>query len=543
MKKSLFIPFILSSLFADSYIYQNGQRVELVELKDKRSATIRYFKNSQTKREVGVSQNLLISFKDGVDEKAILNQYNLVKIEDLNSFTTLAKANSIDEAIEICNALVEADLVNFAHPDFLKKIEKRDNPTDEFFAKQWHLVDTPEVVGANVEVLEAWKYTKGSGVKVAIFDDAVDTEHEDLKAGVVASLNVFDDSSDATAKISDNAHGTFVAGVAVARENGKGIVGVAPEASILAIKGATGDEATDSTTIKAFTWAKEQGVDVMNNSWGSYGVSDAVKSSIVDLATNGRDGKGVIIAFGSGNEGCSDKETCKDADGEEMGLLKYDEGSISEVLSVGATNHLNQRASYSNYGIYLDITAPGGDGDNITENNSGMVSTDISGEMGWSQEANNNYITNDINQVGTSYASPVVAGVSALILSANPDLTREQVFEILKTTSDKVGNYTYTDGKSNELGYGKINAKNAVLKAIELKGSSTTEPTPTPTSSTTFDYGFDSLQSGWHLLGAVEDLSNVQSQNSLESVWSFTDGSWSKNPTEIKEGKGFWIKK
>jgi len=202
-----------------------------------------------------------------------------------------------------------------------------------------------------------------------------------------------------------------VAGLALAKENSLGSTGVAPQATLLAIKGSVGLSATDASTIRAFEWAKSKCADVMNNSWGSYNITQAVKTAIEDAANNGR----------NGNDKCNDSDaTCyKDGDTTTivLGQLVNDESSLEVVIAVGATNHENKRASYSNYVKFLDICVPGGDGDNIFENIIGMMSTDISGDSGWSK-------SEYVNVYGET-------------------ITGAQVFDILQTTADKVGGYTY----------------------------------------------------------------------------------------------------
>lgn len=560
MKKFILLSICTSLLCAD-YYYSEGKRVDIEPLNQQRTLesgdSIDYYRLNG--KRVGVSSTLIVSFKDGVDREEVYLTYNLKELDRLMPNTFLVEVSN-KSSISTSAKLYESGLVNYAHPNFFQNRERR--ATDTYFNLQWHLIDTEKVVGANINITEAWKITKGAGVKVAIFDDAVDTTHEDLKDGVVASYSAIDESIDATPKVSDNAHGTFIAGVIGARENGKGIVGVAPESSIVGMKGAVGEGVEDSTIIKAFQWAKNSNVDVMNNSWGGYNVSEGVKSAIVDCATNGRDGKGMIITFGHGNDGCNDKEQCKkDGEGEALGYIQNDESAIEEVLAIGATNHLNKRASYSNYGQYLDFVAPGGDGDEVDiDDKVGIVSIDISGEMGWSKtqyengygeviegDSDLNYITKDPSQVGTSYAAPIVAGVSALMISANPDLTREQIVKILKETSDKIGDYSYIDGKSYELGYGRVNATKALQRALELKTTSVVDTTNSEVNSSedSIDsiYNFNSMTSGWHLLGAVENLENLKEKYNLKVIWSYDLDTWSKNPTSIEKAKGFWIYK
>ena len=110
----------------------------------------------------------------------------------------------------------------------------------------------------------------------------------------------------------------------------------------------------------------------------------------------------------------------------------------SNVISVGATDQNDYKAPFSNYGSNLTIAAPG----------VGIYSTQL----------NNTYNSSD----GTSFASPIVSGVVALMLSINPSMTPAQIKDALITTADKVGGYNYINGRSNELGYGRLNAYAAV---------------------------------------------------------------------------------
>ena len=190
-------------------------------------------------------------------------------------------------------------------------------------------------------------------------------------------------------------------------------------------------------------WAVLRGADVINCSWGDRGGiyynqmhSALLESVLLDAATEGRQGKGCIVVFASGNKA-------------ESGLpIDYPGRFTPEMLVVGAMNSNNERASRSAYGRTLDVLAPG---DNI-----------------YSSVLNNQYK----NDGGTSYAAGYVSGIAALILSINPNLTREEVVNIIETTAQKVGGYEYTptEGRPNgkwheEMGYGLVDAYAAVLAA------------------------------------------------------------------------------
>jgi len=283
----------------------------------------------------------------------------------------------------------------------------------------------------------------GRAVKVAIIDNALDLTHEDLQNAVVKTYDVETNETNGThiQPTDDNqTHGTEVTGVIGARNNSLGLVGVAPKSEIYFIRLPFGRPILVSEIVKAFEKAKEWGVDVINCSWGSNNVDDPVKDIIVDLANNGRSGKGTVIVFAAGNDNSQ---------------IGNDEASIPEVIAVGATNKDNLRTRYSNYGETLDVMAPGGE-------YKGITTFDLMGTAGAS---NSNYLEyNDPSAFGgTSASAPIVTGVVAQLLEANPNLTRENVYNALACSADKIGNISYgSDGFNIYYGYGKINATKAL---------------------------------------------------------------------------------
>lgn len=279
----------------------------------------------------------------------------------------------------------------------------------------------------------------GEGVKIAVIDDGLDTTHEDLEGAVVESYDIESGTSDVSHTTIVDHHGTSVTGIIAARANGKGIKGVASGAEIIFLK--FKEPMSDSETIELFNKAEEFGADIINCSWGTYNVSDAVKDKIVDLATNGRDGRGVSIVFASGN------------DDQDMG---NDESAIDEVISVGASDRDNLRAYYSNFGEHLDIVAPGGYW-------LGIATLDASGSSGGAIEDDNYLLYDDVNSfIGTSASAPIVSGVIALMLEKNPNLTRVEIENILKNSADKIGTLPYSNGTNIYYGYGKINLSSSM---------------------------------------------------------------------------------
>jgi len=285
----------------------------------------------------------------------------------------------------------------------------------------------------------------GRSVKVAIIDDGLDTSHKDLAGAVVATYDVQTKTTNVSPRTVEDNHGTEVTGVIAAGNNDIGPVGVAPAAQIYFIRMPFDSTLTESMIIDAFQKAKEWGVDVINCSWGSGDVSAPVKDAIRDVAINGRGGKGTVIVFAAGNGGY-------DTIGDPIG---NDESGIEEVIAVGATNIYNERTGYSNYGPELDIMAPGGE-------YIGITTLDRTGTEG---DESGDYVYYDSGNAfgGTSASAPIVSGVAALLIEANPNLTREDIYSAIMCGADKIGGVAYdSDGHNIYYGYGKVNANRSL---------------------------------------------------------------------------------
>lgn len=324
--------------------------------------------------------------------------------------------------------------------DYSEETIKLPEISDPDYYKQWYLSKNDSFYYINninnYASINSGNYFytyRGKGIKIAIIDNGLDVNHRDLKGAIIKTYNTTG-GTDVSHNLGEK-HGTAVTGIIAARANNLDIFGVASSSSIIFFKDSN---ASDSEVINFFNKAEEFGADIISCSWGTYDVSDAVKETIQNLARNGRGGRGTLIVFASGN------------DNKDMG---NDESSIPEVISVGASNSSNTRASYSNYGINLDILAPGGNIDFFKE--TGILSL----------YPNSNYKFTQYVQ-GTSFSTPLVSGILAMILEANPLLTRIQVEEILKNTSDKIGNVKYDlNGHNIYYGYGKINVQKAINEA------------------------------------------------------------------------------
>lgn len=302
---------------------------------------------------------------------------------------------------------------------------------------------------ADINVLEAWKISKGKNVIVAVIDDGADVYHEDLKDNIYKTYNADDGSTDVSnpsSQISTFSHGNTCAGFIVAPINGKGTIGTAPESKLIAI---AQRETSDANTIKAFEYAKNNGAKVISCSWGTEQVSQVIVDELKSLYN-----AGITVVFASGNNG----KTLDTA-----GL--NDESEVEWVIGIGASGENNDVTPYSNYGQNIDILAPGGDASLSV----GILGLDDTGVQGSTE--NYGLVSDDYSfGAGTSFATPVIAGVIALMYSVNPKITPAQVKEILIDTADKIGGNKayYRDGFDQKRAYGKVSAYKALLEVQKL---------------------------------------------------------------------------
>ena len=287
---------------------------------------------------------------------------------------------------------------------------------DPYLGSQWHL--------SKIGAAAAWASTTGSGVTVAILDTGVDGTHPDLKDRMVAGRNFHDNNTD-TRDV--HGHGTAVAGSAAATlDNGTGVASVAGRAWIMPMRVSLPDgSAYFSTIANALTWAADQGARVANI---SYAVSG---SASVQSSANYMKGKGGLVVVSAGNSGVQEAVAASDA-----------------MITVSATDSTDRRTSWSTFGKFVDIAAPG----------AGIYSTNRGGSYGsWN---------------GTSFSSPVTAGVVALMMSANPTLPVADVQRLLFSTATDLG----AAGYDAEYGWGRVNAYAAVQAALSAAATTDTQP-------------------------------------------------------------------
>ncbi|MGW8392391.1 S8 family serine peptidase [Pseudoduganella sp. HUAS MS19] len=320
----------------------------------------------------------------------------------------------------LANKLQHNPHFKFAELD--QRVEVSATTNDPYLGSEWHI----NKIGANT----AWDKTQGSGITIAILDSGIDASHPDFAGRLVAGYNSYDNNTN-TADVCG--HGTKAAGSAAAASNNAiGVAGVAGQARIMPVRIAYNNSgscyAYFSTMASGVTWAADHGARVVNISYANVPTSSAVQS-----AANYLKGKGGLLFVSAGNynrnEGFTPTET---------------------MIAVSATDSADNRSSFSSYGSFVSLSAPG----------SGIYTTVQGGGYG------------AVN--GTSFASPVAAAVAALVMSANPSLSADQVKNILYTTAVDLG----TAGRDIYFGYGRVNAAAAVAKAT---GTVTTADTTRPT--------------------------------------------------------------
>jgi hypothetical protein len=290
------------------------------------------------------------------------------------------------------------------------ELDRRVSPSlavnDPYFGSQWHTTK----IGAP----SAWDVTQGSTITVAILDTGVDGSHPDLSARMVPGWNFYDNNSN-TADV--HGHGTAVAGAAAATtNNGAGVAGVAGLAKIMPLRVADANAyAYWSTVAQAITYAADNGARVANISYVGLMTSSSIHSASQYMKS-----KGGLVVVSAGNNA-------------------KDEGysQTTNLIPVSATTSSDTLASFSSYGDFVAVSAPG----------AGIWTTNRGGGYGsWN---------------GTSFSSPVTAGTVALMMAANPGLSNTQVESLLFSTAVDLG----TAGRDKYFGYGRVNAEAAVLAA------------------------------------------------------------------------------
>lgn len=280
---------------------------------------------------------------------------------------------------------------------------------------------------------------KGTGIKVGIVDTGIDYNHEDLKNNYKGGYNFVANTSD---PFDDYGHGTHVAGTVAALDNGIGVVGVAPEAWLYAIKVLDSQGSGSYTNIiSGLQWCLDNGMQVVNMSFGGSSFSQAL-SDICDKLNNA----GILLVAAAGNSGGSSGQD----------TIGYP-AKFPSVMAIAATDSNDARASFSSVGPELSVAAPGVNVPSTVPTGSCKL-CDTSGYKQLS---------------GTSMSTPHVVGTTALIMKANPNMTNTDIRKAIENTAIDLGN----QGHDDLYGWGRIDALNAV--------NQTPPPPPGPLASIT----------------------------------------------------------
>ncbi|MBK1689161.1 S8 family serine peptidase [Rubrivivax gelatinosus] len=296
-------------------------------------------------------------------------------------------------------------LLKFAELD--RRIAPAYAVNDPYLGSQWHL--------GTIGAASAWDLSQGAGVTIAILDSGIDGKHPDLAARMVAGWNFYDGNADTS---DANGHGTAVAGAAAATsDNATGVAAVAGKANLMPVRIADANAyAYWSTVAQGLTWAADHGARVANISYNGVAGSSTVAS-----AANYLRGKGGLVVVAAGN------------DGKDPGFA-----ATTAMIPVSATDSADKRTSWSNYGAFVALAAPG----------SGIWTTNRGGGYSaWS---------------GTSFASPITAGVVALMMASRPDLPNTTIESLLYASAQDLG----TAGRDTNFGHGRVDAAAAVAAAV-----------------------------------------------------------------------------
>jgi len=403
------------------------------------------------------------------EEKALHRSYKI----------TLSEGMNVEEAV---GKMQGNPGVKYAEPNYIMTAFVA--PNDTFYSSQgawgqdyedlWnlHKIRCEEAWDSFSEDGSAGYETAGEGIVVAVIDTGVDYTHPELQNniwlndGEIAGNGIDEDGNGfiddihgynfayGDSNVMDKyGHGTHCAGtIAAEGNNSEGIIGVAPKAKIMVLKG-LGDNGRGSTSALAecVIYAVDNGADVLSNSWGGWGASYLLRDVFHYAHRKGR--------------------VCTAASGNDYRFIQDDDtpvypACIDTVIAVGASTELDVHADFANYGFFLDVIAPGGGYVNLNQgddpnNARNIISTmsDSSGIAGTYPQLKIPNTSGYWRLSGTSMACPHVSGLAALLLSKYPKLNAEAARYIIRESADKLG----YPGFNTMNGHGRIDAGAAMV--------------------------------------------------------------------------------
>lgn len=426
-------------------------------------------------------RQLIVKYRDPADanlaptaQEALLRAHVGVALEYVRPMAGEAHVLRLPDAVPIAEAEhIAAQLralpeVEYAEPDWV--IQVAQVPNDPRYADQWHYFET-----YGIGLPQAWQVTTGTTSVVVAVIDTGHRPHPDLASRIVGGYDFISDvrsANDGNGRDADPTdpgdwsaanecypgsparnsswHGTHVAGtIGAVTNNGVGVAGVTWRARLLSVRVLGKCGGTLSDLVDGMYWAAGFNVPgvppnptparVLNLSLGGFGTCGSTLQAAIN-AINARGGV-VVVAAGNANQPAAN----------------YQPASCSGVIVVGATNRSGVRAWYSNYGSAVDISAPGGD------SAGGILSTANDGATFPGADSYRAYI-------GTSMATPHVAGTAALMLGVNPQLNAPLVEWLLRKTAKPFGPGHTCTGETS-CGTGIVDARAAVLAAQRVRNT------------------------------------------------------------------------
>jgi len=452
-KRKLSFIFFIILIFSFSWSFQDFRTHRERELQKpeskERTTHIKLYNQGQPFRYQGplyAPDQILVKFKPSISEQKIQATIAAYKSKKLRRIPRVNIYQvGIPEGVEVMEmvyVMSQNPDIEYVEPNYIAHITV--TPNDPFFKYQYALYNSGQDVGvpgspqgknrADIKATGAWEETKGDEeVIIAVLDTGVDLLHPDLAEKIHNSGRDFvNDDFDAT---DDHSHGTFVAGIAAAETNNqKGIAGVAWNCKILPLKVMDVEgEGLYSWIIDAIVWAADNGAHVINLSLGGeigiQALEEAVRYAYM---------KDIVIVAAAGNDGDP---------------VLYPAAYDDYCLAVAATDNRDIRPSWSNFGPEVDVAAPG----------VGIASTVPT--WYWDPGA----LPYGAGGDGTSFATPHVAGLAALIKSIKPWLEPDDIMDIIRYSADDT-NSSQHPGKDELIGHGRLNMEKALVP-IKIESS------------------------------------------------------------------------
>jgi subtilisin family serine protease len=410
-----------------------------------------------------VDKRVIISLKDNSLSKALdlIEQKNaklVINYDQLNMLLIEIPQGKTQD--EFMREIKDVAFLKAVYKDEYMEYKRDIIPNDIIFGSQWHL---RSLTDKDIDADQAWDSIPSNNIptSVAVFDGGVDITHEDLVGNLVQPFNAVTNlpSNGELVDPLNDRHGTACSGtIAAVSNNSRGVASVGyNKVKVMSVNIMTSISSggsfgtTTSIQINAVNAAIAQGCVAISMSYGGSSYAQALNDAFIIAKNQARNGRGLFICASTGNNS--------------SGTITQYPASYSAVYGIGATTSTDLRASFSNFGNIVDISAPG----------AGIFTTDLTGSSG--------YNGGDYASVsGTSFSCPITAAAGALIAYKNPNLTEADIMNILAATAEKVGGYAYAfngsyplSSRSAELGYGRINLFEAI-KLTPLVGNPVINP-------------------------------------------------------------------